>query len=108
MHCEPLGSVDEMLAPEALTALLETSIGEVHQVSFKTVDALSGGDFLAIQTNKGAGPRLVLKRFSYDSDWIMRASTLAMSGSSSTTSTRKSWGFIRTRSVPWRDSPRIR
>jgi len=73
MRREPLASVDDMLAPEALTALLETPISDVHQVSFKTTDSLSGGHFLAIQTNQGAGPRLVLKRFSYDSDWIMRA-----------------------------------
>lgn len=73
MLCEPLASVEEMLAPEGLTALLHTSISEVHSVAFKTTDAKSGGQFLMIQTNQGTGPQLVLKRFSYDSDWIMRA-----------------------------------
>jgi hypothetical protein len=73
MRCEPLAGVDDLLAPQALSALLEMSIVEVHQVPFKTADSLSGGHFLALQTNDGLGPALVLKRFSYDSDWIMRA-----------------------------------
>jgi hypothetical protein len=73
MRCEPLASVDDMLAPEALTALVGTPISNVQHVSFKTADSLSGGGFLAIQTNNGAGPRLIVKRLSYESDWLMRA-----------------------------------
>jgi hypothetical protein len=65
--------IEEMLAPDALSAVLGTPIGEVRRTPFKTADALSGGQFLAITTNGEEGPRLVLKRFSYETDWIMRA-----------------------------------
>jgi hypothetical protein len=73
MHRKLFGSVEEMRAPEFLSSLLGAPITDVRSIPFKTVDALSGGNFLAIETNKGQGSRLVLKRFSYDSDWIMRA-----------------------------------
>lgn len=73
MHRELFASVEDMLAPEALSALLGTPIDDIRQVPFKTADALSGAHFLAIRTNGGRGPRLVLKRFSYETDWVMRA-----------------------------------
>ena len=73
MKRELFASVEDMLAPEALSALLGTPIHDLRQVPFKTADALSGGHFLAIATNGGRGPRLVLKRFSFETDWVMRA-----------------------------------
>ncbi len=73
MRHELFASVDDLLAPETLAALAGTPILDVRTAPFKTADSLSGGQFLAVRTNHGDGPRLVLKRFSYDSDWIMRA-----------------------------------
>jgi hypothetical protein len=72
-HHELFMSPDEMLAPETLSVLLETPITTVESAPFKTADSLSGGSFLTVTTNGGLGPRLVMKRFSYASDWVMRA-----------------------------------
>lgn len=73
MHRQLFTSIQDMLAPETLSALLEMPIDDVQRAPFKTADAKSGALFLAISTNGGRGPRLVLKRFAYEMDWIMRA-----------------------------------
>jgi hypothetical protein len=64
--------VEELLSPEALSAVTGTTIGRANTLPFDTVDGRSGGALLAVETNDGAGPRLVLKRISWEIDMTMR------------------------------------
>lgn len=69
-------NLDELLALETLSALEGSRIGEIRQLDFHSVDSLSGSRFLRIETvgaDDGQIRRFVIKRFSREWDWIMRA-----------------------------------
>lgn len=70
---EVFGSAEELIAPEALSAIEGRRIPDVNCEPFHSVDGLSGGKLWRVGTNGGAGRQYVLKRFSWDSDWVMRA-----------------------------------
>jgi hypothetical protein len=73
MPHEPFASLDELLAPETLSELAGSAIGSVRCLPITGGHSASGSHLLAIETNDGEGPRLVLKRVSREWDWIMRA-----------------------------------
>ena len=64
-------SVDEMLIPEALSVLLSQPVTRVDCQPMNGHSGLAGGQLSYVDTNAG---RLVLKRMSIASDWIMFAS----------------------------------
>ena len=64
-------SVDEMLAPEALSELCGHRVSRVRRAPLEC-NGKSGSQLLAVETNDGQGPRFVLKRVSLERDWIMR------------------------------------
>ena len=77
--CEPhlkhtlFPSVDEMLAPEALSTLAEQPVTSVRIAPLRAEYAKSGSHLSAVETNDGQGPRYILKRVSLARDWLMRA-----------------------------------
>lgn len=73
MRREVFGSSEELTGPETLSAIEGRRITDVHCEPFHSVDGLSGGKLWRVGTNGGAGRQYVLKRFSWDSDWVMRA-----------------------------------
>jgi hypothetical protein len=73
MPYELFADLDELLAPETLSELVGSAIGSVRCLPFTGGHSASGSHLLAIDTNCGEGPRLVLKRVSREWDWIMRA-----------------------------------
>lgn len=64
-------SLEELLAPETLSALLAKTITYVEVQPMNGHGGLAGGHLSYVKTNAG---RLVLKQMSIDSDWIMFAS----------------------------------
>jgi hypothetical protein len=55
-------TVDEMLDPDALSALGSVSVSSSRCIPLDTVEAYSGSTFYRIETNDQRGPRYVLKR----------------------------------------------
>ncbi|MBA2597867.1 MAG: phosphotransferase [Chloroflexia bacterium] len=72
MSRTPYSSLDELLAPKTLTQLIGCSITSAQRGPFVGGHSASGSEFLAIKTNDGQGPRLVVKRSSPECDWIVR------------------------------------
>jgi hypothetical protein len=68
-----LGSIDELLAPETLTALQGTPVTSVKRSPFGSVDSLSGSRFLLVETTGAETRSYILKRIAVEWDWIMRA-----------------------------------
>lgn len=62
-----------MLAPGALSTLVEHPVTSVHCLPLEADYAKSGSRFLVVETNNGQGPRYILKRISLAWDWLMRA-----------------------------------
>ena len=73
MWHEASASLDELVTPEALSRVTGVAVTSVRRLPFVGASSASGSRFLAIETNKGQGPRFVLKRVSCEWDWIMRA-----------------------------------
>lgn len=69
---ELLPDIQTLIAPEMLTALTGAAISRVQRLPLSSVDGLSGSKLEYLETNGGAGPRLVLKRIAYEWDWVMR------------------------------------
>jgi hypothetical protein len=68
-------SLDDMLAPEALSVLVGQQITDVRRLPFSAeTTSASGNCFLTVETNGGQGPRYIVKRVSLAWDWIMHAS----------------------------------
>src|SRR4030095_16514673 len=72
MKYELYSSIDEMLAPEALSELAKKSISYVRCLPFDC-HGYSGSRFMAIETNGGEGLRYILKRTAPEWDWLMQA-----------------------------------
>ena len=72
MRHEPFTSLDALLAPETLSGLVGSPIVSVRRLTFDGGDSASGSSFLAIETNRGQGPRFVVKLSSPACDWIVR------------------------------------
>jgi len=67
-------SVEEMLAPETLSRLLQTPVKDVQFRSFAGEIGFSSSRLLTVETGPGADDRFVLKRMKMANDWTMRAS----------------------------------
>ncbi|MEZ4675970.1 MAG: phosphotransferase [Caldilineaceae bacterium] len=67
-------SVEEMLAPENLSQLLQTPVKDVQFRSFAGQTGFSSSRLLTVETGPGADERFVLKRMKMGTDWTMRAS----------------------------------
>jgi hypothetical protein len=65
-------TLDEMIAPNALSQMLGRAVRDVRREPFHSVDGLSGGKMSRVLVDDGAGQRYVLKRISYADDWVMR------------------------------------
>src|SRR3954449_11478315 len=63
-------NLQQLLAPETLSHIEQRSVRAVDTEAFQSVDGLSGGKLAWVRTDTGG--RYVLKRFAYESDWIMR------------------------------------
>jgi hypothetical protein len=72
MRHEPFASLDALLAPATLSRLVRCPIVSARRLPFTGGDSASGSGFLAIETNGGQGPRLVVKLSSPACDWIVR------------------------------------
>jgi hypothetical protein len=72
MQHELYSSIDEMLAPACLSELTGTRIRTVRLRPMSDRQGVSGNQLLAIETDNDA--RLILKRMSWERDWVMRAS----------------------------------
>ncbi len=73
MKYELYNSVDEMLAPETLSALEGRAVKYVHCRPFSTCLSRSGSSLLIVETNDGRDlGHYVLKRVSPECDWIIR------------------------------------
>jgi hypothetical protein len=72
MHHEPFARIDELLAPETLSRLVGSPIISARRLPFVGGHSASGSSFLAIETNDGQGPRLVVKLSSPACDWVVR------------------------------------
>ncbi len=66
-------SIDEMLAPEALSTLAEQPVTSVRHLPLQADYAKSGSHLLVVETNDGQGPHYILKCISPARDWLMRA-----------------------------------
>jgi hypothetical protein len=73
MEHQLYASIDEMLAPEALSELDGQPVTVARCLPLHSDDSKSGSHFLAVETNGGQGRRYILKRISMEWDWIMRA-----------------------------------
>src|SRR5688572_33228882 len=73
MQHEPLGSLDDLLAPETLSRLVGSTITSARRLPFTGGHSASGSSFLSVETNDGRGPRFIVKRSSPACDWIVRA-----------------------------------
>lgn len=62
-------SVEQMLAPETLSKLLAKPVTQIENQPMNAHSGLAGGQLSYVDTNVR---RLVLKRMSINSDWIMR------------------------------------
>jgi hypothetical protein len=75
MNLEPkhtlFGSVDQLLAPKTLSKLISKHVTHVEIEPMNGHSGLAGGQMNYVNTNVG---RMVLKRMSSKSDWIMFAS----------------------------------
>lgn len=72
MRHEPFTSVEEFLAPDVLSALVDAKIDSVRRLPFTGGSSASGSSFLAVETNDGQGPRFIVKLSSPACDWIVR------------------------------------
>lgn len=71
---EPAPTVEALLAPARLAPIAGAAVARVERRVLSTVDGLSGGSIERVTVASPEGARdYVLKRFSYDGDWIMRA-----------------------------------
>jgi hypothetical protein len=73
MRHELCDSLHELIAPETLTVLTGEPIASVCRQPFVGGHSASGSRFVALETNGGRGPRLVVKQTSPEWDWIARA-----------------------------------
>jgi Phosphotransferase enzyme family len=73
MERELYPSIEAMLAPSSLVAVLGRPVTEVHCRPFHATDSKSGSPLLWVEIDGLHGPRYVLKRISARWDWIMRA-----------------------------------
>jgi hypothetical protein len=72
MRHDPFASLDDLLGPETLSALVGFPITTALRVPFTGGHSASGSRFLAVETNGEQGPRFVVKLSSPASDWIVR------------------------------------
>jgi hypothetical protein len=72
MPNKPFSSLDELLAPAMLSALVGSPITTARCVPFTGGHSASGSSLLAIETNDGQGPRFIVKLSSPACDWIVR------------------------------------
>src|SRR5438270_10244810 len=70
MRHELAPSVEQLLDPEAMSRVEHQPVKAVNAEVFQSVDGLSGGKLARVSTDTGR--RYVLKRFAFESDWIMR------------------------------------
>jgi hypothetical protein len=66
-------TLDDMLAPEALSRIVGCPIVSARRRPFVDGHSASGSSFLAVETNDAQGPRFVVKLSSPACDWIVRA-----------------------------------
>lgn len=66
-------SINQLLAPETLSALSGQPITSVQAHTWQNTYNKSGSRLLLVETNSGRGPRYVLKRVAVEWDWQMRA-----------------------------------
>lgn len=66
-------SLDDLLAPESLTALSGVPVATVAVAPLVAGHSASGCKLSLVTTNDGGGPTFVLKQMSLAWDWIMRA-----------------------------------
>jgi hypothetical protein len=66
-------TVEAMVAPEAMSALVSLPIATVSQQAIGSEYGRSGSRILRVTTNNGTGPCFILKRMSLAWDWLMRS-----------------------------------
>jgi hypothetical protein len=65
-------TVEDLLSPQALASIQGGEVRGVRREPFASVDGLSGGKLWWVDVEGISSSRYVLKRFSWDSDWVMR------------------------------------
>ena len=66
-------NVNAMLSPRVLRTLTDRPITTVRVAPWPGDSGTCGSRLVAIETDEGHGPRLFLKRISWATDWMMRA-----------------------------------
>ena len=65
-------TVEDLISPDALALIQGSDVQDVGCEPFNSVDGLSGGKLWWVEAGGVVSRRYVLKRFGWDTDWVMR------------------------------------